>query len=115
MNQNINYIGMMNLLRHLQNTGLVSRKEASSRERAWYLRAALEHGWTKAELLDQIHAGAWLQSTLDEQPDSCYTEGNTVCVECLEHEEDPFCVSRQYLPEPDGRVCDEGFGEASGA
>ena len=28
MNQNINYIGMMNLLRHLQNTGLVSRKEA---------------------------------------------------------------------------------------
>ena len=28
MNQNINYIGMMNLLRHLQNTGLVSRKKA---------------------------------------------------------------------------------------
>ena len=28
MNQNINYIGMMNLLRHLQTAGLVSRKEA---------------------------------------------------------------------------------------
>ncbi|MBM6887815.1 hypothetical protein [Pseudoflavonifractor phocaeensis] len=28
MNQNINYIGMVNLLRHLQNAGLVSRKEA---------------------------------------------------------------------------------------
>lgn len=28
MNQNINYIGMVNLLRHLQNTGLVSQKEA---------------------------------------------------------------------------------------
>lgn len=28
MNQNINYIGMVNLLRHLQYAGLVSRKEA---------------------------------------------------------------------------------------
>lgn len=28
MNQNINYIGMVNLLRHLQNAGLVSRSEA---------------------------------------------------------------------------------------
>ena len=37
MNQNINYIGMVNLLRHLQNAGLVSRKEAG-RIAAW-LRA----------------------------------------------------------------------------
>ena len=28
MNHNINYIGMVNLLRHLQTAGLVSRKEA---------------------------------------------------------------------------------------
>ena len=28
MNQNINYIGMVNLLRHLQYAGLVSQKEA---------------------------------------------------------------------------------------
>lgn len=28
MDQNINYIGMVNLLRQLQNTGLVSRREA---------------------------------------------------------------------------------------
>ena len=28
MNQNINYIGMVNILRHLQTAGLVSRKEA---------------------------------------------------------------------------------------
>ena len=59
-------------------------------ERAWYLRAALEHRWTKAEPLERIQAGVWLQSTLDEQLDSCYTEENTVSVECLEHEEDPF-------------------------
>ena len=28
MNKNIDYVGMVNLLRHLQNAGLVSRKEA---------------------------------------------------------------------------------------
>ena len=28
LNQNITYIGMVNLLRHLQTAGLVSRKEA---------------------------------------------------------------------------------------
>ncbi|HJG85522.1 hypothetical protein [Pseudoflavonifractor capillosus] len=28
MNQNINYIGMVNLLRQLQSAGLVSRREA---------------------------------------------------------------------------------------
>ena len=96
-----------------QNAAILEECE-DSRERAWYLRAALERSWTKAELLGQVQAGVWLQSTLDEQPDSCYTEGNTVCVECLEHEEDPFCVSRQYLPEPDGRVYNEGFGEEGG-
>ena len=96
-----------------QNAAILEGYEGS-RERAWYLRAALEYNWTKAELLEQIQAGAWLQSTLDEQTDSCYTEGNTVRVECLEYEEDPFCVSWKYLSEPDGRVCDEGFGEESG-
>ena len=44
------------------------------REHAWYLRAA--------ELQEQIRAGTCLQSTLDERPDSCYTEENTVRVEC---------------------------------
>lgn len=75
-----------------QNVAILEGCEGSQ-ERAWYLRAALEHRWTKSELLEQIQAGAWLQSTLDEQTDSCYTEENTESVECLEHEENPFCVS----------------------
>ena len=83
-------------------------------ERAWYLRSTLEHRWTKAELLDQIQDGAWLQSALDEPGNTYYTESNTVSAGCLEHEENSFCVSRQYLSEPDGRVCDEGFGEEGG-
>ena len=96
-----------------QNAAILEGCEGS-RERAWYLRATLEHRWTKTELLEQIQAGVWLHSALDEQPDSCYTESNTVSAGCLEHEEDPFCVSRQYLSEPDGRICDEGFGEEGG-
>lgn len=66
-------------------------------ERIWYLRAALGHHWTKVELLEQIQAGAWLREELDEPDNTCYTESNIVSVGCLEHEEDPFCVSRQYL------------------
>ena len=61
-----------------------------SRELAWYLRSALEHHWTKAELLGQIQAGAWLREGLDEPDNTCYTENNTVSAGCLEHEEDPF-------------------------
>ena len=84
-----------------QNAAILESCEGS-RERAWYLRAALEHRWTKAELLEQIQAGAWLREGLDEPSNTCYTESNTVSAGCLEHEEDPFCVSRQYLSEPDG-------------
>ena len=83
-------------------------------ERIWYLRAALGHHWTKVELLEQIQAGAWLREELDEPDNTCYTESNIVSVGCLEHEEDPFCVSWKYLSEPDGRVCDEGFGKEGG-
>ena len=83
-------------------------------ERIWYLRAALGHHWTKVELLEQIQAGAWLREELDEPDNTCYTESNIVSVGRLEHEEDPFCVSWQYLSEPDGRVCDEGLGEKGG-
>ena len=72
-----------------QNAAILEECE-DSRERAWYLRAALEHGWTKAELLEQIQAGAWRWERLDEPDNTCYTESNIVSVGCLEHEEDPF-------------------------
>ena len=83
-------------------------------ERTWYLRAALEHRWTKAELLEQIQAEAWLREGLDEPGNTCYTESNTVSAGCLEHEEDPLYLPWEYLSEPDGRVCDERSGEEGG-
>ena len=68
-----------------QNAAILEECE-DSRERAWYLRAALEHRWTKAKLMEQIQAGAWLQEGLDELGNTCYTESNTVSAGCLEHE-----------------------------
>ena len=67
-----------------QNVAILEGCEGN-RERAWYLRATLEHGWTKAELLEQIQAGAWMWEGLDEQADSCYTESNTVSARSEEH------------------------------
>ena len=78
-------------------------------ELAWYLRSALEHHWTKAELLGQIQAGAWLREGLDEPDNTCYTENNTVSAGCLEHEEDPFCLPRQDsgVKVLEGNYCDK--------
>ena len=87
----------------------------SSEERAWYIRAVLHFGWKKAKLLAAIESQAWLHSTLDEQAVSCYTEEKEAMQESESDEEDTLCVSWQYLPQPHGRVCDEGLGEKGGA
>ena len=87
----------------------------SSAERAWYIRAALHFGWKKAKLLNAIESQAWLHSSLDEQAVSCYTEEKEAMQESESDEEDTLCVSWKYLPQPHGRVRDEGLGEESGA
>lgn len=83
----------------------------SSEERAWYIRAVLHFGWKKAKLLAAIESQAWLHSTLDEQAISCYTGEKEVTRESESNEEDTLCVSWKYLPQPHGRVRDEGLGE----
>ena len=87
----------------------------SNEERAWYIRAVLHFGWKKAKLLAAIESQAWLHSTLDEQAVSCYTEEKEAMQESESDEEDTLCVSWKYLPQPHGRVCDEGLGEEGGA
>lgn len=87
----------------------------SSEERAWYIRAVLHFGWKKAKLLAAIESQAWLYSSLDEQAISCYTEEKEAMQESESDEEDTLCVSWKYLPQPHGRVCDEGLGEEGGA
>ena len=84
-------------------------------ERAWYIRAVLHFGWKKAKLLAAIESQVWLHSSLDEQAISCYTGEKEVTRESECNEKDTLCVSRQYLPQPHGRVRDEGLGEEGGA
>ena len=76
-------------------------------ERTWYLNAAMKYGWSKSELLSRIQDGTWLKTEADKFGGPCYTERKTVEA-CQQNEEDSFCLSRQYLQEPDGRVCEEG-------
>ena len=83
----------------------------SSEERAWYIRAVLRFGWKKAKLLASIESQAWLHSSLDEQAISCYTGEKEITQESEWNEKDTLCVSRQYLPQSDGGVRNEGFGQ----
>ena len=108
---------IMRLAIHLGWTRNVAILEGcgSSEERAWYIRAALRFGWKKTKLLESIKTQAWLYSSLDEQAVSCYTGENEVTQESEWNEKDTLCVSRQHLPQSDGRIRDEGFGEESGA
>ena len=93
-----------------QNVAILERC-SSNEERAWYIRAVLRFGWKKAKLLEAIESQTWLYSSLDEQMISCYTEEKEVTQESESDEKDTLCVSRQYLPQPNGRVRDEGFGQ----
>ena len=61
-----------------QNVTILEACEATE-ERAWYLNAALEYGWGKAELLRQIQSGAWMTRGLDEPEDMA----RSCCSTCL--------------------------------
>ena len=87
----------------------------SNEERAWYIQAVLRFGWKKGKLLEAIESQAWLHSSLDEQAVSCYTGEKEVTRESEWNEKDTLCVSWKYLPQPHGRVRDEGLGEESWA
>ena len=87
----------------------------SNEERTWYIRAVLHFGWKKAKLLAAIESQAWQHSSLDEQAFSCYTGEKEAPRESKCNEKDTLCVSWEYLPQPHGRVRDEGLGEEGGA
>ena len=105
----------MRLAMHLgwtRNVAILERC-GSSEERAWYIQAALCFGWKKAKLLESIKTQAWRNSSLDEQAVSCYTGEKEATRESEWNEKDTLCVSWKYLPQPHGRVRDEGLGEES--
>lgn len=93
-----------------QNVAILERC-SSNEERAWYIRAVLHFGWKKAKLLDAIETQAWLHSSLDEQALSCYTEEKEISQESEYDDKDTLCVPWKYLPQSDGGVRNEGFGQ----
>lgn len=84
-------------------------------ERRWYLRAAAQFGWSKAELKQKIDSASHLEIDLDECVNTCYTESKNTGLEPTKHEQDTFYLSWKYLQKPDGRVYNEGLGEESRA
>ena len=114
------YSGTPELLgeaRHLNWTQnvVIMEAELPAEERRWYIRQATARNLSKAELLRMIEDSAYLESVLDEKVDVWYNEGNDEISERTQYEEDPVYLSWQYLPQPHGRVRDEGLGEESGA
>ena len=63
-------------------------------QRHWYLRAVLQFGWSKAELLRQISEPAHEKMNLDVSTGTCYTDVDKQKQE-RQDDEDSFCVSRQ--------------------
>ena len=80
-------------------------------ERCWYIRKAAESGLSKTELLRMIERAEHSEIALGENEDTCYTGENDEFSEKNWYEEYPVYLPRQYLPQPHGRVRDEGLSE----
>lgn len=78
-------------------------------ERRWYLRAAGQFGWSKAELQRKIKSNAHLEIQLDEFEVQCYTEFNSNDLERTEYDQDTFPLSRQYPKKPRKRLLFQWF------
>ena len=80
-------------------------------ERCWYIRKVAESGLSKKELRRMIERAEHSEIALGKSVDTCYTVENDEFSEKNQYEEYPVYLPRQYLPQPHGRVRDEGLGE----
>ena len=90
---------------------VIMESELTMDARRWYLRKANTGGLSKAELLRMIESAAHLEISLDESKQDWYTKENDECSERMQREEYPVYLPRQYLPQSDGGVRDEGPGK----
>lgn len=90
---------------------VIMEAKLTAEERRWYIRQAAAKNLSKSVLLRIIEDSVYLESVLDEKTNVWYNEGNDEILERTQHEEDPVYLPRQYLPQPNGRVRDEGLGE----
>lgn len=90
---------------------VILEAELNLEERRWYLCAAQQFGWSKADLQKKIAAEAHLELLLDESEVPCYTECEDSKLECSKHDQDTFPLPWEHLQKPDGRVHYERSGE----
>lgn len=93
---------------------VIMEAELTAVERRWYIRQAAARNLSKSEILRMITDSTYSESVLDEKVDVWYNESNDEIPERTQYEEDPVYLSRQYLPQPHGRVRDEGLGKKGG-
>ena len=90
---------------------VIMEAELTMDERCWYIRKAAESGLSKTELLRMIERAEHSEIALGESVDTCYTVENDEFSEKNRYEEYPVYLPWQHLPQPHGRVRDEGLGE----
>ena len=89
---------------------VIMETELTMDERCWYIRKTAKSGLSKTELLRMIERAEHSEIALGESVDTCYTVENDEFSEKNRYEEYPVYLPRQYLPQPHGRVRDEGLG-----
>ena len=94
---------------------VILEAELSLQDRTWYIQAVRRFGWSKLELRRKIDANVHLDNALDFADKVCYTEEKNTSMERATDDKNPVCVPWEYLQEPDGRIRNEGPGEANGA
>ena len=94
---------------------VIMEAELTAEERYWYIQQAAAQNLSKTELLRTITDPAYLESVLDEKVDVWYNDDNDEISERTQYEENSVYLPWKYLPQPHGRVRDEGLGEESWA
>ena len=90
---------------------VIMEAELTAEERYWYIQQAAAQNLSKTELLRTITDPAYLESVLDEKVDVWYNDDNDEISERTQYEENSVYLPWKYLPQPHGRVCNEGLGE----
>ena len=86
---------------------VIMEADLTINEKAWYIRAVQEFGWTKLELTKRIAVTAHLEMSLDISEEVCYTEENSG-VGFVSSDDNSF-----EQPQPNSPVSDEKSGEKS--
>ena len=78
---------------------VILEAELALQERAWFIRAVRQFGWTKLKLAERIAASALLEMALDLTAEVCYTEENSV-TECVNDDKHPLYLPWEYTSCP---------------